>query len=322
MILLDTLPDTLRGDYALVYEARVVHDTATLRLSDYHADGGSNWIIATLSPAPGSGSATVPGAYLEAETGRFVNPAQNDALLLKKGTWQALAAGDSTLPGKGEYEWTEPLAQTTRVVLPEDYYSPFAHGGTIVFQWQPDAAGAQRFANSRLLFAEWARAAADSLKTSAHINALLGKLAAQPQTAAEAVQMSRGSNGISATLAFGGLLQQTPGFALQAPTLLRAADARRLSIFVYLGLTAAPAKNRAEWLGLLHHYVMETREPERLLAIAYAAFAAQLFASQDPGSTHAARELMQALHKRVGELGIPIPENSPWTLLFRKSGIG
>ncbi|HEV2682490.1 MAG TPA: hypothetical protein VGV14_18450 [Rhodanobacter sp.] len=322
MIFSDVLPPQQQIEYAVIREARTVHDTATLRLADYRIAAESGWIVATVTSTPDSGSAVVPGAYIEAETGRYVSPEHSEMVLTKKGNWHAVASGDANAPTSGPYAWTEPMESRARTLSPEDFYSPFAHGGTIVFQFEPHADAAQRFGACRLIFPEWAQATADSLKTSAHITELLAKLATQPQSTTEATQVVLGSNGISATLAFRSLLQQAPAFTMQAPALLKAVDTRRLSIFVYLGLTAAPMKDRAEWLKLLHQQVMETREPERLLAIAYAAFAVQLFSGQNPGNTHAARELLQALHKRVIELGIPLPENSPWPLLFRKSGIG
>ena len=322
MTFIDTSPPSLPTPQVVVYEARAVHDTATLQLSDYRPTAESGWIVATVKPAAGSGSATIPGAHIEAETGHLVTPAQSEVVLAKHGGWHAIASGQAGAPASGTYAWNEPMTSSARVSTPEVYYSPFAHGGTVVFQFAPQAEAIQQFGACRLIFPEWAQSVADTLKNSSRIAELIAKLAAQPHAMAEAQQLVLGENGASATLAFRGLLQYAPAFALQAPPLLKMADARRLSIFVYLGLTAAPTKGRAEWFQLLRLQVMETSEPERLLAIAYAAFAVQLFAGQDSGSAHAAQELMQVLHKRVGELGLPMPENSPWTLLFRKNGIG
>lgn len=322
MILADTPPTQQQTEYAVIREARTVHDTATLQLADYRMIAESSWIIATVTPTPDSGSASVPGAYIEAETGRYITPEKSEMVLLKKGSWRAIAAGSEHAPVTGQYAWDEPINRRTRAASPEDFYSPFAHGGTIVFQLEPHADAAKRFGACHLIFPEWTQATAESLKASAHISELLAKLAKQPQSTIEVTQMALGNNGISATLAYRSLLQHAPAFTLQAPALLRAADARRLSIFVYLSLTAAPTKDRANWLKLLYQHVMENKQPEHLLAIAYAAFAVQLFSNQDPVSARAARDLLQALHKRVVELGIPLPENSPWTLLFRKSGIG
>jgi hypothetical protein len=321
MILSDALSLQQQTEYAVVREARTVHDTATLQLADYRIAVGSGWIVATIEPTSDSGSATVPGAYIEAETGRYVAPTQAEVTLAKSGRWTSIATGYEHAPSSGHYTWNEPMNRRTRALTPEDFYSPFAHGGTVVFQFEPDAKAAQQFGACRLIFPEWAQSAADTLKMSTHIVELLRKLTLTPLSTMEASKLVHGGNGMLATLAFRGLLQHAPAFDSQAPALLKAADARRLSIFVYLGLTAAPQKDRTEWLKLLRDCVMDTHEPERLLAIAYAVFAAQLFAGQEPGDAHASHELMQLLHKRVGELGLPMPENSPWILLFHKSNI-
>lgn len=309
------LPDAvppLPPTEALMHEARAVHDVATLQLSDYRIQAGSSWIVATLAPAADSGAATIPGAYVEAETGQLVNVDQHEPVVMKQGRWQAQAAGDAQAPTQGRYAWTEPMDRPMRKLAPEDLYSPFAHGGTVLFQWRASDDGAPP-RHAHLLFPEWAPYAAQALRASAHLSQTLAEVGAAAPARAEATQLVVGPNAVSATLAFRALLGAADGFAAQAPALLEQAEPRRLSTFVYLGLTAAPATDRARWSQVLSRQVTQSTQPERLLAMAHGAYAAALFASE--AQAHALA-LLDAIHTRVRALGIASGAGTPWQALF------
>src|SRR6266699_2614025 len=94
----------------LIHDARAVYDTASLRFGDFIVEGRPAWVVAIVIPGPTSGSATVPGAYINAETGQFVTPGNAQTVLVKEGKWRALAASQGSAQyGEGAYSWTETL---------------------------------------------------------------------------------------------------------------------------------------------------------------------------------------------------------------------
>jgi len=206
MAYLDALPPDLRPEYALVNEARAIHDTAMLRPADYLPAAGPAWIVAVVNPGSGSGSATVPGAHIEAETGRFLAPSQAEAVVVKTGSWQAVAASNPSEPMGGPYSWTEPLERSVRMPAPEDYYSPFAYGGTIVFRPEPSAGGAEFFGDCGMIFPEWGRSAADALRASPRLTTVFAQAPSDPAALTETARTINGPNGVLAAIAFRMLL--------------------------------------------------------------------------------------------------------------------
>jgi hypothetical protein len=318
MIAIDALPPALQAEYALLYEARAIHDTASLQLAAYGLPLRPAWIVADVKPAPGSGSAMVPGASIQAETGRFVNPG-GPAVLMKHGEWQAVATASPSLTAAASYSWTEPLDPRPRVLTPEHLYSPFAYGGTIVFTPQPAAQGLQQFGACRLLFPEWGRLAADALRGGTRLSDLFARAASDKTSLVEVARLATADDGFTATLAFRTLLAAPVAMSHRAGTLFQAAEVRVLSTFVYLSLIAASV-DRSAWTAEVEKLVSETNASDRLLAIAYGSFAVTLFANRDAAAMTAARQILGALRKRVQVLGIPLREHSPWLLIFDKSG--
>jgi len=317
MLFLDNLPTELRTEYAVVYEARAVYDTASLRLSDYAAHGGTDWVVAVVTPTPGSGSATVPGAYIEAETGKFHAPPGASAVLVKQGTWQALAVGDPGTPRQASYAWTEPLEGRARVPSPEDYYSPFAYGGTLVFRPEPQAEGSGRFAACRLIFADWGTAAVEALRAAPRFAPASG-----PAAGATAPGTTIGNaNGLLATLAFHAWLHGGAAEPAQGQALLATADARRLSTFVYLILTESATANRSDWNAQLGRAIQAIRGQDKLEAITYAAYAVVVFLRGEPAAIGAARRVLAEVRQQADALGIPLSDDSPLQVVFEKSGI-
>src|SRR5437868_2223271 len=72
-------------------DSRCVHDTAALCLFDYMENKAAFFVIVTLTPGPMSGSATVPGAFINGATGQTVIPANAQAVVVKEGKWKCLA---------------------------------------------------------------------------------------------------------------------------------------------------------------------------------------------------------------------------------------
>jgi hypothetical protein len=320
MAILDSVPPELQTEYSLVYEARAVYDTSGLQFSTYLTPVAA-WVVAVITPAKGSGAAAVPGAYIEVETGKLHKTGQSELAVTKEGTWRAIAAADDSILAMANYSWSEPLTRRRRTLTPEDFYSPFAYGGTVLFRPEPAAEGVQRFGDCRLLFPEWGRAAADALKAAPQWEGVLGGAAKDQASLAEVHKLAAGNNGILSSIAFRTLLQSPDPFAVWTPALYKAADTRKLSVFVYLGLVASGPTHRPQWVVEFTKLIRETKEPDRLLGIAYAAFAAYLFSGQDAAIVGAASQILGKLRARLEELGTPVPNNSPWFLIFKKAGV-
>ena len=121
-------PQQQNVEIVLLHDARAVHDIAVIGLAAYLSDGPP-WIVALATPGPRSGKATTPGAYIDGKTGKVVMPPSPQTVVMKQGTWQVVAGGQ----GRQEYAWNEPM-ERKRVPAPEDQYSPFIHGGDVLFR--------------------------------------------------------------------------------------------------------------------------------------------------------------------------------------------
>lgn len=320
MIVLDNLPTSMQSDYALAYETRAVHDTATLNLRDYLSKGQPDWIIGIVKPAPGSGSATVPGGYLKAETGEFVAPAQGGAVVVKSGHWRSLGAASGAAPPGGQYAWTEALARHARAADPEDFYSPFSYGGAVVFMQIPNASGRDEFAHARLMLPTWEALAPQALRAAPRLLELSDQLTTRASALQEIGGLVADPNGLTAAMALRVALQSTSALAQRSGSLLAAADVRRLSVFTYL-ILAMSTTERAQWAAQLANQVQATSDPDRFTAMAYAAFAVTLFKPQSPDAIEDARRLLQLLNERTHTLKLQIAPQGHLALIFKKSGL-
>ncbi|MGE5570322.1 MAG: hypothetical protein ACM3S5_14900 [Rhodospirillales bacterium] len=78
---------------------------------------------------------------------------------MKQGTWRALS--DSR--GGAPYAWVEPLAPKHNLT-PEDRYSPFVFGGTVLFRPAPEVKEPADLGPVTLLFPDWAQHVAPALE--------------------------------------------------------------------------------------------------------------------------------------------------------------
>ena len=319
MMMLDSLPPDLHAEYALAYEARAVHDTATLRLADYRVGAAADWVVAVLTPAPGSGSATLPQAHLDGATGRVVAPPQAALVETRAGRWAALAAADPSAPNGGAYAWNQALHQGQRRLNPETVYSPFAYGGAVVFLPRTGVAPDQAFGACKLLFPDWARTAGEGLRRAAQLAPLAARGAGDPAVQSELVDLAAGDNSLLATLALRTAMESPARAAARAPGLFNSADARRLSVFVFLALSL-PTPDRLAWLQQVASLVSSSADPDRLAAVALAAFSAGLFAGADADTSQASRQVLGQVHLRVTALGLTSAPRSALALIFKKSG--
>ena len=79
----------------LLHDARAVHDLASIRFKDFEVDGILFWVVAIITPAPTSGSATIPGAHINSDSGKLIAPPASQTVVVKKGTWKVLISAGS-----------------------------------------------------------------------------------------------------------------------------------------------------------------------------------------------------------------------------------
>jgi len=165
------------------------------------------------------------------------------------------------------------------------------------------------------------RSAADALRASPRLTTVFAQAPSDPAALTETARTINGPNGVLAAIAFRMLLDGPVPFASRAATVTHTGDLRKLSVFVYLILFGSTAKDYGEWLAEIRRLVDETGDPERLLAIARAGFAASLFATRNPPAAAAARQMLDDLRRRADQLGMPRREDSQLFLILKKTGL-
>jgi hypothetical protein len=147
-------------------EERVLHDARAVAdasaADQIPADPARVVAVLRTRPAAHSGSASVAGVFLNAETGRLVDSsgapadlAGHPQILRYEGSYdvlEVLSGPADALPGR--YAWTEPLAEDERGVTPAAIFDPFARPAVVMCRYDPAAAGAP-FDWVRLLPVGW-----------------------------------------------------------------------------------------------------------------------------------------------------------------------
>ena len=163
-------------------EERVLHDaravTDVSEADQMPADPARVVAVLRTRPAEHSGSASVAGVFLNADTGRLVDssgaPAElagGPQILRYEGSYdvlEVLSGPAGALPGR--YAWTEPLAEHERGVRPADIYDPFARPGVVICRYDPAAPGPP-FDQVRLLPEGWQVHAAAAARAAAQPDA-------------------------------------------------------------------------------------------------------------------------------------------------------
>ncbi len=302
---------------------RTVHDTAVFRLADYGPTVGDGWVIAAFEPASDSGVSNVPGEYVQAETGKVVQPAGSQTMVRMKGAWRVIEAADGSLPASTPYDWSKPLLHRVRVKQPENYYPLFTAGGAAVFEWEPTAQGEQQFGAVRMIYPEWARDAAQLLQSAATSDAAIAALEKAGPASAQADVLLGSPNGLTATIALRTLLHSDSPQALVArmPALLRDSDARRLGVFVYACLMESDAAIRELLVPVIRSEIESTTDANRLGAITYAAYAASNYSRFDQDKRQTAIDVVADVQRRGAALHVPVNATAPWTLIFEWLGV-
>jgi hypothetical protein len=287
MVPFPTAPPPLppQAEQAALHLARAIHDCAELRLADYLRDGDQDWVLVRLRPAPGSGGGAITAAGLVARV---------------EGAWDRLAAAEEGGPTQGVYAWEHPLGPVRGGPGPEALYSPFVHGGLLLYRPEPQAEGAERFAAPRLVFGEWADAVMRKLPWAAERGALFSDQGAA-ERGEELAALMAGDSPLLAALAFRTLLEarRLPPGRVQAE-LDRASGPLR-AVLAYLVLTRM-AEERA-YRDVLAAAVDGAGSADALSPLVRAAFAAGLFGHPRPVA-EAARGVLTRARAKVETLDL------------------
>jgi hypothetical protein len=322
MLAFDTpaIPPPQQMESRLLHDARAVHDTASLRFRDFETNGEPSWVLATVTPAPRSGSATVPGAYIKADTGELVMPGAAETVVVKAGSWKAEAAARAGQSTGGTYDWTEPLEEK-RTLLPEDYYSPFVHGGTMLCRPTSSAPGIEQFGPVHLLFPEWGQyVTAASAFTQRH-RALFEADQLGPTAVAELEQLLSQDNALLAVLAFRALSQGGRMTSNLVRELLARAEGHALAIFTYLILVSPGPEAGNPLAQEVDGLVRTSPQAPKIRSVALGAFAAALFRSGDSAILSYSRSLLRAVRQRLDMPGVASDQESYVPLILEKMDV-
>jgi len=311
---------SLQVEHAVLQNARAVHDTAALRLSDYETIGDPSWVLVVLTPASDSGSATVPGGYVDAETGIMVIPENSETVVVKNGGWRLQAATHPAHPTSGTYAWTEPLDRNKRTLEPEDFYSPFIHGGTLLFQPNPAGKNIDQFKHPRVIFSQWKEMVQPAFAHSTQISGVLDGCGTNRDSGMLADLISQ-SNALLSVLALRESLRLRSIAPKSSRDLLHGVDHRVKALFVYLMLSASSSDQQGDWLNQISHLVKEARSLEDLHAFGLGAFAAALFQYQDAEIVAGAKTVLATVKKRLVPLQVPHEKNPQLYFILDRSGI-
>jgi len=268
----------------VLHDARAVRDTAGLRFAKL----GDTWILAKVDPSSHSGAGFVPGAQIDGATGQLHAPPDAQVHAVKRGTWRSVLAAKPTAPAEGQYSWSEPAVQK-RQAEPEDVYSVFERGGTILFQPQPEASGAGYFSEVHVVFPAWSVHVREAARLEAHLSlngAKIGKA-----EAAELGQALSQQNPLIRIMAFRQLLSSGNLTAELARRTMGASQGNERSVFTYLLLTSPQASSAVE------DEIQASHDPVRLKAIALGAFSASLFRGSDSEIGGRSRAVMKLIHR-------------------------
>ncbi|RKU03928.1 hypothetical protein C7H84_06600 [Burkholderia sp. Nafp2/4-1b] len=308
-------------------ETRMVHDVATLQPSDYRSADGASWVIATITPAADSGAIVTGTTYFDTAKQQTVEVPDARRRYANRGTWQVVASSSPSVPATGRYDWLTlawlPLNRRPLPQTPEHLYSPFIHGGTIVYRWNPAAQGGEQFGNVRMIFPAWRQQVADVLRATAADDAQAA--AAAPASALDRVKQD--GNPMAAVLDFGTALREEPAdrIAARLPALLRASDLHEVSAIVFQCVAESRETDRPRFVETISDSIFSIDDSARLLAIAYGAFAAGRVKPRpfsDVAQTARVNDVFTALKQRTSALHVPVAEGSPWYEFFTAYRLG
>ena len=282
---------------AVLHDARAVHDCSRMALAALMANGRPVWLVLDIVPGERSGSATIPNAHIDADTGKLVMPPDSKTVVIKEGRWRVVASAQPPNRTEGQYSWTEPI-EIKRTLDREDLYSPFVHGGKILSLLVSNADGIHEFGPITVLPDDFDRAVPGAFATATATPALL-----------------IGDNDLAAAHGFRTLLDAGQ---LSADSLHRAvasAQGYRLAILVTALLTA---RLQAELSDEAIRVTAEKRDQASVRMIALAVVTASYFGG--PVANRPGNALMAALRQRLRESTPTRPTDPYGVALFSLLG--
>ena len=318
-----TTPDSLPKpvETAVLHDARAVHDTASFRFTDFTTVGTPSWVLASVTPGPNSGSGTIPGAFIKAETGEFVVPPDAGAVLVKEGSWKVVAAArQPKSQAMSTYSWTEPLRQK-RILDPEDYYSPFIHGGTIVCRPTPEKLGLAQFGPVHLIFPEWGQFVAATAEFAEQHGGHFEQGGTRPGDADLLMSVLFHENKLISALAFQGLIASKSA----TPEVIRKGllqdDGPARTILCYLVITGPEPAGADALLNVVVDALQAVPDQGRIHSIALGAFAAGLFLAGDRRILSRSKSVLSRASGRCNKLGVDLNAAPALRLMFQRLGV-
>jgi len=306
-------------EWMTLQNTRAVRDTAYLDFDSFLQ--GALWIVATVRPYEGSGSATIPGGSIRTETGELIIPPGAATVIVVRGQWDQLAAHPARRnPGKVEYSWTRPLDEQPRPMTWEEIYSPFAHGGVILFAPNPDLSGIDYFGANTVLFAEWAKLVEDAFKQYESEPALRAAPDALAQHRGRLAALCSAENHFVATIAMRKLINASAFSRVLLRDALAAPDEQRRAVTVFLVMTGPDDVMAKDLLAEVGTALASARQVEQVRSVALGAFSAALDPRASAKVQDRARTVIEQVRRKQSSLGVPA-QNDP-TLNYILERIG
>lgn len=241
---------TLPLDSQPEYNGRAIHDAATLRFD--RGLGGASWIVARVTPAPGTCNLTMVGAVGDSETGAFLDAATYQPIpagqvrigFREQGSWELVASlEDAAVAARGTYDWGEPRTISLDLLKPKDLYDVFtesnrgqastAGGGVIVARYDERLEGRNPFSEVHLIPDAWQEAVRPAFDRFRHG----GSPFAEGTSIAELTSLLQSENPLLATAAFRRLEQAGTGDAATLENAILSGAGYRRGVFAYLVLS-------------------------------------------------------------------------------------
>jgi hypothetical protein len=276
----------------VLYDVRAVHDVAALGWIVPAARPGQ-WTIAKITADPDSGKGTVPGAYIDASTGRFVAPAGASLAAHKRGTWTVIAGGNEPAGTTHRYDWTEPIQRSGRTLQPEDLYSPFADGGVILFRPGETPGAAGFFQDVVLLFPEWSADAANAL-AYVYQHPSIARLPADNPGVEEVRGIMRSGNRLLTVAAIAQLSSGGHLSRAEIEDIVLRGEPQLAATLTYCLLMQGSA---------VEPWIERASRADQLRWMAVGAVSVDVFGKPVPGLDTAARSALVAVRDRLARLG-------------------
>jgi hypothetical protein len=267
----------------VMHDARAVHDMASLNLVDLLRHGTPQWTIARITPAANSGFATIPGDSINAAV-----------VLMKQGTWTAIAGSGPHLPSNETYSLAEPFRQMKRSPTLEDYYSPFIKGGVVIVGTTRPWTSLQELGPVYLTFDNWASDMPEAMTFVLRDSSLFQDSDLSAATSELIALLSR-DNPLLQIQAFRRLitLPGVPSASIEKH--LSSASVHLAAVFTQLLLSE---RKDGEWGQTLVHLLDSAKSDASCRGIALGAYATKLFCGNEPKISRDAESVLSAARFR------------------------